>query len=120
MKIVNLDQFIALPAGTFFSKYEPCCFEDLNIKGDSILQTKDFFYQSIADSIDHHDSGQFSNMLFESQETGKSMPMNFDVEGRDGCFEPNQLFAVWEPQDVEKLIARLQAAMQQVGKEPPR
>jgi hypothetical protein len=108
VKIVNLDTFIAMPAGTVFAKYKPCCFEDLCIKGESIPETDDFFYQQIVDAIDAAGSSEWSNMLFESQETGKSLPMDFRCEGRDGCFEPAQLFAVWERADVLALIARLQ------------
>lgn len=114
MKIVNLDQFIVMPPGTLFAKYKPCYFDDLCIKGESIRETRDFFYQQIVDSIDAHDSGQFADLLFESERTGKSIPMNFSVEGRDGCFEPDQLFAVWERADVKSLIARLQFTL-----EPP-
>jgi hypothetical protein len=33
--------------------------------------------------------------------------MDFDCQGRDGLFDAAQLFAVWEPQDVAVLIARL-------------
>jgi hypothetical protein len=111
VKIVNLDQFIALPAGTVFAKYQPCVFDDLCIKGDSILQTKDFFYQQIVDAIDSTGSDDFSRQLFEAEETGKSLKMDFHCEGRDGCFEPGQLFAVWEPDDVLALIARLQVTV---------
>jgi hypothetical protein len=111
MKIINLDQFIALPAGTVFAKYKPCYFEDLCIKGDSILETKDFFYQDIVGAIDAGDSGEWSDLLFKSQETGASLAMDFQCQGRDGCFEADQLFAVWERQDVQSLITRLGEAL---------
>ena len=108
MRIVNLDQFVAMPAGTLFSKYQPCVFEDLCIKGDSIEETRDFFYQPIVDTLDCGGSDEFHSMLFDAQEGGVSIPMNFHYESRDGCFEPAQLFAVWESADVDALIARLQ------------
>lgn len=111
MKIVNLDTFLALPAGTLFAKYAPCAFEDLCIKDDSIMAARDFFYQDIVGAIDAADSGKWSDLLFESQETGKSITMDFECGGRDGCFEPDQLFAVWERQDVQALIARLQRTL---------
>lgn len=111
MKIVDLEQFIAFAAGTLFAKYRPCAFEDLCIKGESIPETKDFFYQPIVDAVAAPDSGMWGNLLFESQETGKSLVMDFNCESRDGCFEPAQLFAVWERADVEALIARLLATL---------
>lgn len=111
MRIVNLDQFIAMPAGTVFAKYKPCYFEELCIKGDSIPQTKDFFYQQLVGAIDSTGSDDWSNQLFASQETGKSLKMDFHCEGRDGCFDPDQLFAVWERPDVLALIERLQVTV---------
>lgn len=57
MRIVNRQQFLAMPAGTVYAKYEPCSFEDLCIKGDSL--PNDWFYQQIVDAIDVHDGGQF-------------------------------------------------------------
>lgn len=33
--------------------------------------------------------------------------MDFDNEGRDGFFNREQLFAVWEPADVSALMERL-------------
>lgn len=111
MRIVNLDTFVAMPEGTVFAKYKPCYFEDLCIKGESITETRDFFYQQIVGSLDCSGSDEWSDMLFESQETGKSLPMDLHTQNRDGCFEPAQFFAVWERQDVEALIERLKATL---------
>lgn len=106
MKIVDRKTFLALPAETLFSKYEPCVFGDLCIKGDSI-GSNDFAYQQIADAVAAHDSGEFANKLFDAQASGESVAMDFDCQGRDGLFDDDQLFAVWEPADVAALIARL-------------
>ena len=40
-------------------------------------------------------------------ESGESMPVDFEVTSREGLFEEEQLFAVYEKEDVEKLIKRL-------------
>jgi hypothetical protein len=106
VKIVDRKTFLAMPPETVFAKYAPCYMEDLQIKGDS-LNSNDYFYQNIADAVDARHSDEFADMLHTSAETGCSIPMNFDVQGRDGCFDEGQLFAVFEPQDVEALIARL-------------
>lgn len=110
MKIVNRPEFLKLPPGTVYSKWEPCVFGELLIKGDTLPNGNDWFYQSIADAIDHTGSSDFSDKLFEAAETGKSLPMDFACEGRDGCFESDeQMFAVWERADVEALVERLKA-----------
>jgi hypothetical protein len=99
MKILNLQQFLAMPADTIFSKYAPVYFEDLCIKGDS-LGTDDFMWIHLAASYELDTLGR---------EAAVGIPVHPDLETytRDACFEPDQLFAVWEPQDVELLIKRL-------------
>jgi hypothetical protein len=110
MKIVNRNQFMALPAETMYSTYEPCCFGPLYIKGDTIIHDGkpiDWCYQDIADAVDAGDSGEWAEKLFEAQESGGSVAFDFDCQGRDGMFAHDQLYAVWEPQDVVALIDRL-------------
>ena len=109
MKIVNLTTFRALPPNTVFSKYTPCAFEDLHIKGET--WETDFLTQSISDAIASTGTSDFMHQLDNAQQTGASVPMDFDNACRDGCFESDQLFAVWEPQDVAALITRLQECL---------
>lgn len=117
MRIVDRKTFIAMPAGVVFSKYEPCVFGDLMIKGDSITQEfgDDFFYQDINAAIDCCSSEHFADLLFAAREDGASVPMTFDVQGRDGLFDKAQLFAVWEAGDVAKLLSRLVRALEDIG-----
>lgn len=109
MRIVNRTQFLALPAGTLYAKYQPCVFEDLCIKGDSL--ENDWFYQDIVGAISSHDSGDFTDKLERARVDGESLPMDFYCQGRDGCFDSEQLFWVFERQDVGALICRLHAAL---------
>jgi hypothetical protein len=105
VKIVDRKTFLALPPETLFSKYEPCVFFDLLIKGET--WGNDFLYQSINDAIESAGSDDFANKLFTVQASGESLPMDFNCQGRDGLFDDDQLFAVWEPADVLALITRL-------------
>jgi|GEM_PF-1373079 len=109
MKIVDLRAFLALPAETVFSKYEPCSFENICIKGESM--TNDFAYQQIHDAVDSGDTGEFVDILESATETGESFEMDFDCQSRDAMFDKDQLFAVWERQDVYYLIKRLQKTL---------
>jgi len=93
------------------SKYEPCVFGDLSIKGDTIGE-KDFLYQQIADAIKCNDSGEFADILFHAAKSGESFSLDFDCQGRDGSFNQNQLFAVFEEADVLALIDRLQRCLE--------
>lgn len=105
MRIVDRKTFLGMPNGTMFAKYEPCVFGPLEIKCDTY--GSDFVSQQIINAIDGHDSGEVMDMLDASEETGCSIPMNFDCAGRDGCFDEDQLFAVLETADVDKLIERI-------------
>lgn len=84
MKIINLDCFLLLPDGVLFSKYTPNMFEELSIKRDSLLESRDFFY----------------SVLVDSKKVPERINTTFHVDitsgGRDGCFDDNQLFAVWK------------------------
>ncbi len=114
MRIVNRDTFIALPSGTVFSKYEPCCFGAVKIKGASMVFDgggNDFADQAINDAIECDSSEDFMAKLEDSRQTGKSLAMDFDFQGRDGCYEDDQLFAAWEKKDVVALIERLKETL---------
>lgn len=106
MKIVNLEQFRKLPPNTLFAKYEPCVFWEFCIKGDT-WEVDFLVSHDIPGSIRASSSDEHSRLLHMAQETGKSLVMDFETEGRDGCFEENQLFAVWEKRDIEQFIGRL-------------
>lgn len=110
MKIVNLEQFRKLPSNTLFAKYEPCVFREFCIKGET--WEVDFLVTSdIPGSINASSSDEYSRKLNEAEINGTSLAMDFETEGRDGCFEDNQLFAVWEKQDIEQLIERLKRCL---------
>jgi hypothetical protein len=113
MKIVDRKTFLAMPRGTVYAKYAPCYFEDLAIKEDT--WTDDFLYQAINDALAMEPgidcASQMDDLAERSLATGSSIAMDFDCLGRDGLFDEDQLFAVWEPQDVRALIARLQRTL---------
>ena len=110
MRIINRTDFLALPSGTLFSKYEPCIFGDIQIKGSTVSGV-DFYFQQISDAIDAKGDGEFSDILFDARLNGTSVKLNFDCEARDGLFDSDQLFAVWEKSDVLQLIERLKRSI---------
>ena len=110
MKIIDRAAFLALPAGILYSKYEPCIFGPLEIKGETLPSGHDFGCQQIADAIDCTGSGNFIEKC-ELMEEGISASVDLDCQGRDGCFDAHQLFAVWEPADLAALIERLRVCV---------
>ena len=114
MRIVTRAEFLAMPAGTVFAKYEPCVFELMQIKGKSLIFDDgggDYCYQDIIDAIDSTGSGDSMDKLEMAEKEGVSLAMNFHCQGRDGCYDKDQLFAVLEHADVEALIERLKQAL---------
>lgn len=105
MKIVDQKTFLSLPPETLFSKYSPCYFEQVCIKGET--RGDDFLVQQISDAVNSTAYEDFTETLTRALTTGESIPLNFESQGRDGLFEEDQLFAVWEPVDVAELIVRL-------------
>lgn len=111
MKIVDRETFLSLPSGTLFSKCEPWIFDHLTIKGPTC--GNDFMEQQIVDAVNANDTGEHIDLLEDSLETRSSIPLDFHSMGRDGCFDRDQLFAVWERQDVRDLIDRLSEALEE-------
>lgn len=114
MRIVNRAEFITMPEGTLFSKYEPCFFEHIQIKGESIIfeNGDDYMYQDIVDATDHDGTADMFEKYDRAEKEGASIGMDFNCQGRDGCFDKDQLFAVWEKRDVKALIRRLQKCIE--------
>ena len=107
MKILNRKEFLKMPENTIFAKYEPCVFGTLSIKYEN-CGNHDFFSNTFVDSIDCNDTGEFFNLLDKAEKDSNfSIKMDFNSCGRDGLFEENELYAVWEKEDIEKLIELL-------------
>jgi len=91
MRLVNLKEFLELPAGTLFCKYEPHLYQELMIKGES-LPPRDFLYQDLVP-------------------LEEDFPYELDLQcgARDGCFEEKQMFAVLDKKDFQAILLRLLA-----------
>lgn len=111
MRIVKRDEFLKLPAGTIFAKGQPMYFESLSVKGDSL--PNDFIYRQLVwfeshgDTKDEYDQGRRYDAMVEN---GASFPIN-DAYGRDGCFDDDDLFLVYEEADLAVLRDLIDAAL---------
>jgi len=107
MRIISREKFIKMPIGTVFSYYEPQCFRELMIKAsDNSKWEDDFLYDSLIGAIECVSSDDFSSKC-EHMEGGGSVTVDFEGTSREGLFDKEQLFAIYEKEDVEKLIKRL-------------
>jgi hypothetical protein len=108
MKIYTREKFMELPSGTIFAKGKPWYWGTLHIKHDTIIhegKAIDFVVQDLI-SIEAHDSGQWSERQDEMLEAGASYPLN-EGAGRDGCFDDEDLFLVYEIEDLTALARHI-------------
>ncbi len=114
MKIIDRHAFLALTAGTVFAKYEPHFFAPLTIK--QATDGADFYVQDLIPEFVGNESEEDWTASLDAVEEGEaSPPLDYDLIGLDGLLDRDQLFAVFEPRDVEALIARLQQALADSG-----
>lgn len=112
MRIYRRKDFIALPAGTLFCKGKPWYFENLQVKGDTwrFSGGGTEFGNRQLQWIAAHDSGDAGDRLDAMLETGASFPLE-DAYGRDGCFDEDDLFLVYEKADLEEMAAVIRQAI---------
>lgn len=110
MKIVTYDEFVRMPAGTIFAPYKPCVFEDrMEIKVDGGGEYIDWQGKK--------KWGFIGTMPLEPW-LGDMAPMDYgEYEAKWEIYDGDQndasfysMFAVLEPQDVDKLISILRWA----------
>lgn len=109
MKIVDRAAFLAMPDGTVFAKYQPHVFDELAIKGETM--GGDFVVQDLNPWFTTTTGDDYFDQLIAIQAGEPSPPLDYDCAGRDGLFDQDQLFAVFDRADLEALIDRLNVAL---------
>lgn len=96
-----------MPAGTIYSEYKPCVFHGLYIKADNPGNYEnDWLYDDLIGAVKCNSSEDCSGKC-EQMENGASIEVDFENTCRDGMFDDKQLYAIYEKDDVKKLIERL-------------
>jgi hypothetical protein len=121
MRIVDRDTFLALPAGTVFMKYpaQPKDGSYIDLAPDSVVQIKwdssagiDFVCQDLVPFYEGwHDSNDWAETQIAMLRGEESPPADYDCAGRDGLFDRDQLFLIWDEDAHQKLINLLQQAL---------
>lgn len=105
MKVYNRQDFLKLPEGTFFCKGVRWAFESLMIKGDTWNDNQgkpfDFLCLDLND-IDCVNSSHRVGLLVSSLVCNTSCEINQDY-GRDGSFNDEDVFLVYEKEDLKIL-----------------
>jgi hypothetical protein len=101
MKIYTREGFVALPAGTLFARGKPWFFHDLCVKGETYETNQDWYYRPLIWIECAGDADQWSK-LHGMLEEGKSEPIAA-FEQRDGSFDDDEIFLVYERSDLDAL-----------------
>lgn len=108
MKIVSRKEFLTLPEGTLFSKCKPVVFYGFSVRGNSENYENDFLYRDLI-TYEASDSNEFAQRFDEMLEDHASYPIE-DAYGRDGCFNDEDLFLIYEADDLDELAAVIKKA----------
>ena len=114
MKIVNKEEFYKLSEGVVYSEYEPCIITELFIKGSTLSSKNtpiDYTCLSLIGNLDSNNSEEFYNILESSQENKTTFKLDFENYSRDGLYGDDQLYCIYEKQDLEELIKVLQDSL---------
>ena len=109
MRCVDRKTFLMLPAGTIYCKGEQWVFEGLCIKGDTVNEVD--WYEHDPAWVDADDSGQAFDRLEMMLKNGVSFPMQ-GSECRDGMFDEDAIFLIFERDDLRQLGAAIKTAIE--------
>ena len=113
MIIVDRDTFLAMPSGTVYAKVtSPPSpdFEPMEIKGDTSA-IGDFHSRALIGYFEYDDENDERIDPVDALLAGQSRRPAFDCDELDGLFDDDQLFAIFEREDVERLIDQLQQTL---------
>lgn len=107
MRIVSRQTFLKLPAGVLYSNYQKTGdFGSLNVKYETLFdfngRASDFCYQNCME-IQADGSEEWLGVIENAENNGASFSLDLDCGSRDGLFDNDQLFAVFEQSDLEAM-----------------
>jgi hypothetical protein len=105
MKIVNRDQLLGMPDGTVYSRYENGPFVGLFVKTKTV--GSDFLVQELVGNVMRQDNENIYDILTD-MERGKSHLLDFDLVDRERRSDIGQMYAIYEPVDLNGLISTLE------------
>lgn len=102
MKIVDLTKFLLLPSGTIYSRYKPTFFTGLEMKLDSLMPSRDWFYKELIAPV----GGDFQSDC-QKMENGEEVEYSTEEVMRDGCFEEELMFLVYSDEDTRAMAREI-------------
>lgn len=115
MRVVNRETFKQLPSGTAFQRGKPWVWSGLCFKQESYVD--DWWYVDV-DTVEANDSGELFSRLEEMRTVGASYPIE-DGSVRDGRFDPDDLFLIYEVEDLARIRDWIDEAIAASNKKAP-
>jgi hypothetical protein len=102
MRIVSRAELMSMPEGTVYSNFEPDIFSGLHVTGGPC--GPDFLTCSLLTQFVGEDSSEHFHAICDRLVKGESVPLEFGESfGREGLFDHEMVYAVWEKSDLNRL-----------------
>ncbi len=110
MKIVSKQELMTMPVGTPFAEYTGGFWPDgFDIfAGSTCSDVEDFYFRSIA-TAESEDMYEMIGRHEGMAAYGDSYPVDLTIS-REGMYDPNTRYLVWEPDDVRRIVNLLLGA----------
>ena len=107
MRIVNRKEFLAIEGPVLFRKCDSYPDGDLCVKTSNM--GNDFVYFEVAGFESNFDSDieTFKAIVEMLKDSSKSLPLEVEVTSRDGFFNEEEKYLIYEKEDVKLLIDSL-------------
>lgn len=115
MKLLSIRQFLDCPPGTIYRIGRPWAFEPLSIKGitypNTVNDCGDWICMEFGEVDADSSEDRFRKLERAKERLGNNhLPLDLELYGRDGLADDGRVVLVFEPEDVDALIACLQQA----------
>jgi hypothetical protein len=114
MKLLNRDDFMKLPKGVVFCKGKPCFFEAMQIKGNTLYRDDGSAFDFMALELcmfETNSSDDFADTYFRAIESGLLERSINKTECRDGFFDSEDNFLVYDLADLCELRSLINEAI---------
>jgi hypothetical protein len=110
MKIVDRKTFLSLPKGTVYVKaaYGHISSEICVKESEPSHFKDDWYYSELAGDIDKEGMPDYNARTTWAIDSDSDFKFDTDVISRDGYFDEDQKFAIYDMEDIEQVINKLQ------------
>lgn len=115
MRIVDRATFLTLPAGTVYAKWgsagegatkeQDLTHDEVAVKGETVAGVDWVVLDLLAWPEDCSNSFEWADAMHAAINGKPTAPLDIGEGGRDGFFDQEQLFAVFDRVEVERLVA---------------